>query len=72
MIKYIKSSEDHLGTVSMKITFGYEMSRDEVERILSRNGLSIADYDGDEELAYIEAAAQEFSYGLGCDVEILD
>jgi hypothetical protein len=71
MIKYVKANEDHLGTVEMEITFGYSMSRSEVERELSKDGYSIADYDGDEEAAYREAAENKFNHGLGCYARIL-
>ena len=55
---------------NMKITFGYEMSKEECETALSKNGLSMKDFNSEKD-AFEAAAAILFSCGLGCDVEFL-
>lgn len=55
---------------SMKITFGYEMSKEECEMALSKNNLSMKDFNLEKD-AFEAAAAILFSCGLGCDVEFL-
>lgn len=56
--------------MSLKITFGYEMSEKECRDILSGDGLSIESFSSREE-AFEAAAIKKFNRGLGCEVEIL-
>lgn len=55
---------------SMKITLGYEMSKEECETTLSKNGLSVNDFDSEKD-AFEAAATTLFSCGLGCEVNFL-
>jgi hypothetical protein len=56
-------------TKYITITLGYEMSRNECERLLSEEGLSWNDFSSEDE-AFREMAEKKFNFGLGCNAEI--
>ena len=53
---------------SMTITIGYEMDENELNEILEELGLTINDFENEEDV-YRFVVNHKFNYGLGCEVE---